>query len=140
MAKTQNKESPMDLLHPYTEPVKAKDPLIDLVLLRHLAELGMSEKQMAVRLNIDPAVFRFLRKNDANVEGIIQRGFIMTYETALENIMNGVMAGDLKWTKIFIDRWDKLNNTEGTSLAIKPSVNGFNLQLIKTPEPEETDD
>lgn len=113
---------------------KAWNPLDHLVEVRKLAALGLSEKQIATKLNVHPDVLRHHRTKCKELEQAIQEGLNNTIIIATTQLQMLINQGDFKAIKFFLEKkggWGDQIQVDGVN---KPSFGTFQLNLVKKEE------
>lgn len=78
-------------------------PRVDLDEIEMMASVGMTTKQIADALHINPSVFGRLLKNDPVVQEAVDRGLArgvkMVTDSLFQNAMKGNVAAQIFWLK-----------------------------------------
>ena len=109
-------------------------PLDHLDEVKQLASLGLTEKQIATKLNVHPDVFRHHRMHTPALERAMQAGLNNTIIIATTQLQMLINQGDFKAIKFFLEKkggWGDNIMIDGPS---KPSFNNFNLKPTPLPE------
>lgn len=116
-------------------------PLDHLSEMEQLSALGLSEKQIASKLNIHPDALRAYRQTIPAVERAIQSGLNNTIILATQRLKELIDQGDFKSIKFFLEKkagWvnDIVTSSSGND---KPTLDSFQLKLITKKEDVEED-
>lgn len=115
------------------------NPLDHLDEMRELASLGLTEKQIATRLNIHQDVLRYYRNSNAKVDQAIQEGLNNTIYEATRQLGRLINGGDFKAIKFFLEK--KGGWSDNIQLEIsKPTNKSFVLKQVEAPEPSPTEE
>lgn len=112
---------------------KPKDHLAEV---KKLASLGLTEAQIATKLNVHPDVFRWHRNDCKELERAMQEGLNTTIESA-EGLLQLIRQQDFKAIKFWLEKRGGWGDDISTSTVSKPSFNNFNLKPTPMPEKEE---
>lgn len=119
---------------------KAFDPRDHLDEIKRLASLGMSEAQIATKLNIDKASMRAFRRTFPEVEQAIQQGLNESIEQATASLMAMVKSADFRAIKYFLDKKGGWGDQSIEISSSKPSIASFELKLVTKKEDVEGED
>lgn len=104
--------------------------------ITYLASLGLTEKQIATKLNIHQDVLRYHRNNNPELENALQIGLNSTIIIAVEQLTNLIKGGDFKAIKFFLEKKAGWGDSIVSDSNVKPTHSTFQLNLVK----KETDD
>lgn len=107
-------------------------PLEHLEEMEQLSALGLSEKQIASKLNIHPDSLRAYRQTYPAVEKAIQNGLNNTIILATQRLGELIAGSDFRAIKFFLEKKAGWGDLVVTASETKPSVNSFALKLISS--------
>ena len=111
-----------------TPKFKPKEHLDEV---RKLASLGLSEAQIAMRLNVHLDIFRYHRQKCKELDRAIQEGLNSTVIRAAEELQRLIMSCDFKAIKFFLEKKGGWGNDTQVNTVKKPSHQSFNLTLVE---------
>ena len=112
------------------------DPLKHLAEVKHLSSLGLSERTIASRMNVDPATFRYYRKQVPAFDKAVTDGLDETIISAATGLKALIEQGDFKAIKFFLEKRGGWGDTVQQA-AVLPSHDTYTLTKVVKADPVE---
>ena len=112
------------------------NPLEHLDEVRELSSLGLSERNMASKLNVHPDSFRHFRKNIPEFDKAVVDGLNSTIIIAAIELKRLIHSGDFKAIKFFLEKKGGWGDAPQSTITL-PNIGSFNLvKVVKEQDKE----